>query len=245
MEQQGNNTLAGKQVIIFGGSSGIGLATAVAAAEEGALVTIVSGNQQRIDSAVQQIGKECKGYAADLSKEEHIKNFFAQAGHFDHMVYTAGESLQLGNIGDVALETARQFFNVRYWGAFAAVKYGAPHINDGGSISLTSGLASMRPGAGWSLGASICSAMEGFSRAMAVELAPLRVNVVCPGLVKTNLWNSFTEEARENLFTSIGNGLPVKRIGEAADIAQAYIYLMKQGFGTGQTIVVDGGASRV
>jgi len=237
-----NTVLQGKKVIILGGSSGIGLATAKAAAAEGAEVIIVSANQQRINNALTELPEGAKGYAVDLSREENIKNFFAQIGNFDHLIYTAGENLNLGTIDQTDLATAQQFFIVRYWGAFAAVKYGAPLINAGGSICLTSGVASMRPGKGWSVATSICCAMEGFARAMAVELAPIRVNCVVPGVVKTNLWNSMAETDREALYQNVGDSLLVKRVGEAEDIAQTHLYLMKQRFGTGQNIVVDGGA---
>jgi NAD(P)-dependent dehydrogenase (short-subunit alcohol dehydrogenase family) len=236
-----NGTLKGKRVVLLGASSGIGLATAKAAAAEGAQVVIVSGHQQKLDKALKQLPAGAEAYAVDLSKEANIADFFATVGVFDHLVYTAGENISLGGMTDTMIEQARQFWNVRYWGAFAAVKYGAPHIKVGGSIVLTGGIAGARPGKGWSVAASICSAMEGFTRAMAVELAPVRVNLVAPGVVKTNLWNSMSETDRESLYKTVGDSLPVKRVGEVEDIALTYIYLMKQAYGTGQAIVVDGG----
>ena len=236
------SALSGKRIIILGGSSGLGLATAKAAGAEGAKVIIVSGNQQRIEDALQTLPKGSEGYAADLSKEDNIKAFFGKTGPFDHLVYTAAENLNLANISETEIDKAREFFTLRYWGAFAAIKYGAPHINQGGSINLTSGIASTRPGKGWALASSICGAMEGFVRAAAVELAPIRVNSVVPGVVKTNLWNSMTETDRENLYKTVGDSMLVGRVGEAEDIAQAFLYLMKQQFGTGQNIVIDGGA---
>jgi NAD(P)-dependent dehydrogenase (short-subunit alcohol dehydrogenase family) len=235
------HSLEGKKVIVLGGSSGIGLATAIAASEEGAQVTIVSGNQNRLDEALKALPAGSLGVAVDLSKEANIKSFFETTGHFDHLVYTAGESLNINNISDVDIDKAKDFFTIRYWGAFAAVKYAAPFINEGGSINLTSGIASLRPGAGWSLGASICAAMDAFTRAMSVELSPIRVNNVSPGVIRTNLWNSFTEAERSAFYQSIGDSLLVKRIGEAEDIAQTFIYLMNQKFSSGQTLVVDGG----
>jgi NAD(P)-dependent dehydrogenase (short-subunit alcohol dehydrogenase family) len=148
----------------------------------------------------------------------------------------------LNTINETELDDARQFFTLRYWGAFAAVKYAATKIKTGGSINLTGGIASPRPDAGWAVAASICGAMEGFTRAMAVELAPVRVNLVSPGVVKTNLWNSMSDKDRNNLYVGVGDSLPVKRVGEANDIAQAFLYTMKQQYGTGQVIVVDGGS---
>lgn len=240
-----SQSLQNKRVIIFGGSSGLGLATAKMAAAEGANVVIVSGNQSRIDNALKELPSGTTGFSVDLSKEENIKQFFTNSGKFDHMVYCAGENLTLHTIDETDIDEARTFFNVRYWGAFAAVKYGAPRIHAGGSISLISGTASLRPGAGWSVASSICGAMEGFVRAMAVELAPVRVNSVIPGVIKTNLWGSLSEVDREGLYQSQADALLLKRVGEAEDIALAFVYLMKQSFTTGQNIVVDGGAALV
>jgi NAD(P)-dependent dehydrogenase (short-subunit alcohol dehydrogenase family) len=237
-----DHSLNGKRVIILGGSSGLGFATARAAAAEGATVVIVSGNQNKIDAALTQLPEGSTGFAIDLSKEANIKSFFETAGSFDHLVYSAAENLTLNYITETDLDAARNFLNLRYWGAFAAVKYGAPHINAGGSISLTGGNAGKRPSAGWAIAASICSMMEGFVRAAAVELAPIRVNSVLPGVVKTNLWDSMPETDRNNLYKTVGNALPVKRVGEAEDIALAFLYLMKQQYGTGQNIVIDGGS---
>ncbi|WP_428330033.1 SDR family oxidoreductase [Mucilaginibacter sp.] len=237
-----SSVLKGKRVIILGGSSGLGFATAKAAAAEGANVVIVSGNQQRIDNALKELPDGNTGFALDLSHEANIKAFFNSIGSFDHLVYTAGENLKLNTISETEIDGARSFFNLRYWGALAAVKYGAPHINKGGSISLTSGTASARPGAGWSIASSICGAMEGFVRAMAVELAPIRVNSVVPGVIKTNLWGSMAEADRENLYAAQAEALLLKRVGEAEDIALTFLYLMKQQYGTGQNIIIDGGA---
>ena len=100
----------------------------------------------------------------------------------------------------------------------------------------------MRPGPGWALASSICGATEGLCRAMAIELAPIRVNVVLPGVIKTALWDSMTEKDRETFYDSVAGSLPVKRIGQAEDIAQTHLFLMKQSFATGQTFVIDGGA---
>ena len=241
-EQRTSGFLTGKRIVLLGGSSGIGLATAKAAAAEGARIVIVSSNQQRIDQALTELPPGSEGYAVDLTNEQQIKEYFNQSGKFDHLVFTAGETLRLGNLADTNVDEARMFFNLRYWGAFMAVKYAYPHINAGGSITLTSGIVSQRPGAGWSLGASICAAMEGFTRAMAVELAPVRVNIVAPGVVKTNLWAAMSETDREAMYEQIGNSLPVKQVGKADDIAQTYLYLMRQPFSTGQVVTVDGGA---
>lgn len=235
-------SLSGKSVVILGGSTGLGFATAQAAASEGAHVIIVSSNQEKIDKALSRLPATVRGAAVDLSKEENIKVFFDKADPFDHLVYTAGENLKLSNVAETDISLAKTFLTLRFWGAFAAVKYATAKIKPGGSINLTGGIAGQRPGKGWALAAAICGSMEGFVRALAVELAPIRVNSVVPGIVRTNLWDSMNETDRNNLFESVANALPVKRIGDAEDIAQAFLYLMKQGFGTGQNVVVDGGA---
>jgi NAD(P)-dependent dehydrogenase (short-subunit alcohol dehydrogenase family) len=126
-----------------------------------------------------------------------------------------------------------------------AAKYGCSHIRAGGSIVLTSGLAGERPRAGWSLAASVCSAMEGLTRALAVELAPIRVNIVSPGMVKSPLWANMPESDREALYRQTGDRLPVGHVGDVYEIAQAYLYLMQQTYGTGQVIGVDGGGALV
>ena len=237
--------LQGKRIVFVGGSAGIGLATAKAVAAKNAQVIIASSNTERIANALKELPEGSTGYIVDATNEESVKNLFERIGRFDHLVFTAGESIVLSNISDIDTKNAQSYFNLRYWGAFMAVKYAAHYINAMGSITLTGGIASNRPNKGWSLGASICAAMEGFTRAMAMELAPVRVNIVSPGVVKTDLWASIPAVDREAMYTQIGSTLPVKRVGTAADIAKTYVYLMEQEFGTGQTIIVDGGASLV
>jgi len=235
--------LSNKRVIVLGGTSGIGLAVAEAALRSGATVVVASSNPARVREALANLPAGAEGHAVDLTDEAAVRAFFDRTGAFDHLVFTAGESLQLGLLANTALDGARQFFALRYWGALTAAKYGAPHIRPGGSIVFTSGIAGARPQAGWALGASICSAMEGLTRALAVELAPLRVNIVSPGFVRTPLWRGMPEADREALYATVGAKLPVGRVGEATDLAQAYLFLMRQGFATGQTLVVDGGGS--
>jgi NAD(P)-dependent dehydrogenase (short-subunit alcohol dehydrogenase family) len=242
--QTGKNndrSLEGKTIVVVGGSSGIGLATAQAAAAEAADVIFASGNQKRIDQALNILPGNSRGFAVDLSQEENIRGFFGQLGALDHLVYTAGENLNLQMIHETNVAAARHFFNLRYWGAYASIKYAAPLIRSGGSISLISGTANARPGKGWSIASSICGAVEGLVRAMAVELAPIRVNSVVPGVIETNLWNGMSEENKTALFQSMADTLLVGRVGQAEDVALAFIYLMKQSFGTGQNLVVDGG----
>jgi NAD(P)-dependent dehydrogenase (short-subunit alcohol dehydrogenase family) len=235
------NGFENKRVVIVGGSSGIGLAVAEQVASQGAEVVIVSGNAARVQGAVKSIGGKAQGQAVDVSDERAVEGFFAKLGAFDHLVFTAGDSLQLGELAATDLNQARRAFELRYWSALATVKYGSPQIRNGGSIVLTTGVAGRRPHKGWVIAASVCGATEALTRALAIELAPIRVNAVSPGVVRTNLWQNMGSSEREQLFESVGKRLPVGRVGEAHDIAQAYLFLMKEGYSTGQTVVVDGG----
>jgi NAD(P)-dependent dehydrogenase (short-subunit alcohol dehydrogenase family) len=238
---QRGNGLQDKRVVVLGGSSGIGLAVAEQAASQGASVVIASSNAERVHKAVESIGGAAQGQAVDVSDERAIATFFSKLGAFDHLVFTAGDSLHLYDLAATDLQQARHAFELRYWSALAAVKYGSPHIRKAGSIVLTTGIAGQRPQKGWVIAASVCGTIEALTRALAVELGPIRVNAVSPGIVRTNLWQSMTAAERENLFESVGKSLPVGRIGEAHDIAQAYLFLMQEGFSTGQIVVVDGG----
>ncbi|MDJ1505744.1 SDR family oxidoreductase [Xanthocytophaga agilis] len=235
-------TLANKKVIILGGSSGLGLATAQAAAVDGAEVIIVSSNQERIDKELETLPKSSKGLAVSLDKEENIKTFFAGAGNFDHLVYTAGENISMSMMDDTEIEKGKDFFTIRFWGAFAAIKYSRHHINEGGSINLMSGNFGQRPAAGYSLGATICGAMDAFTKAMAVELAPIRVNNIAAGIIDTNLWGNMNDADRKGFFKHLESTLLLKRVGKPEDIGQAFVYLMKQTYTTGQSLVIDGGA---
>ena len=237
--------LRDKRVVVLGGTSGIGLAVAEAAGRAGATLVVASSSRTNVQAAMARLPERTEAQVLDLHDEAAVRAFFARTGAFDHLVFTAGETLQLALLKDVSLESARRFFELRYWGALTAAKYGAPSIRRDGSIVFTSGIAGARPQPGWSLGASICSAMEGLTRALAVELAPVRVNIVCPGFVRTPLWRNMAVDEREAMYAAAGRKLPVGRVGEAADLAEAYLYLMRQGFATGQSLVVDGGGSLV
>ena len=234
--------LADKRIVILGGTSGIGLEVGKLAAAEGAQVVLASSKPSKVDAAKAAV-PGAEGRLIDVLSEDRIKSLFTEIGPFDHLVYTAGESLLVEPLETLSLSRAQAFFNVRFWGSFLAVKYAAPNIWPGGSIVLTSGMASRRPLAGLTAVSGVCGAGESLARALAVELAPLRVNAVCPGLVRTDLWNSFPAQERQAMDEHAQQRLLVGRIGEAPEVAEAYLYLMKNGFSTGEVIVTDGGAS--
>jgi NAD(P)-dependent dehydrogenase (short-subunit alcohol dehydrogenase family) len=238
--EQGNG-LQNKRVVILGGSSGIGLAVAEQSASQGAKLVIASSSAERVQKAVEKLEGNAQGHTLDLSDESAVENLFAKLGAFDHLVFTAGDELRLHDLAATDLQQARRAFELRYWAALAAVKYGSKSIRKGGSIVLTTGVAGQRPHKGWVVAASVCGTIEALTRALAVELAPIRVNAVSPGVVRTNLWQNMTAAERDRLYESVGSSLPVGRVGEAHDIAQAYLFLMQEEFSTGQTLVVDGG----
>jgi NAD(P)-dependent dehydrogenase (short-subunit alcohol dehydrogenase family) len=235
-------TLHGAHVLVLGGTSGIGYAVAESAARAGAQVTVASSNPERVRQAAESLPGPATGHAVDLTDAAAVSAVLGEIGPIDHLVFTAGENLTLSTLDDIDLEAAREYFTLRYFGALAAVKAAAPLIRPGGSIVLTTGIAKDRPQAGWSVGASICGAVEALTRALAVELAPVRVNAVSPGVVRSPLWDGLDETVREQLFRDTAKTLPVGQVGEPQDIAEAYLYLMTERFATGSIITVDGGA---
>jgi NAD(P)-dependent dehydrogenase (short-subunit alcohol dehydrogenase family) len=233
--------LSHQRVVVLGGSSGIGLAVAQQVVAQGASAVIASSSADRVKQAVATLDGKAEGHTLDLSNEQDIQNFFQRLGDFDHLVYTAGDALQLNELAATDLSKARHAFELRYWAVLAAVKYASTHIRAAGSIVLTTGIAGERPHKGWTLAASVCGAIVSLTRALAVELAPIRVNAVSPGVVRTNLWQNMQEHEREGLYESVGKALLVGRVGEACEIARTYLFLMQEGYSTGQVVTVDGG----
>jgi NAD(P)-dependent dehydrogenase (short-subunit alcohol dehydrogenase family) len=231
-------TLQDKRVVILGGTSGIGLATAQLTAALGATVIVASSNPVSVKRALDTLPASATGEAVDLTDSAAVQAFFDGIDPFDHLVFTAGEPLTLLEVASMDLTAAREAFELRYFGALGAVSAALPRLRPGGSVVLTTGSAADRPGAGWSVASSICGAMDSLVRALAVELAPLRVNAVKPGVVRTPLWSGMSPQA---LYEQTAKVLPVGRVGEPSDIAAAYIYLMNQEYATGSIVTVDGG----
>jgi NAD(P)-dependent dehydrogenase (short-subunit alcohol dehydrogenase family) len=233
--------LQGQRVVVLGGTSGIGLATAKAAARCGAEVTVVSRQPASVDRALADLPPGARGQAGDITDPALADRLFAGLGDIDHLVFTAGEPLALMGLATLDLDRAREAFNLRYFGALWAAHAAAPYLNPGGSITLTTGIAGHRPGPGWAVAASICGAIESLTRALAVELAPVRVNAVAPGVVRSPLWASMTPASRDQLYRDTAASIPAGRVGEVDDIARAYLYCLTQPFSTGTILTVDGG----
>lgn len=235
-------SLNDQRVVVLGGTSGIGFATAQAAARQGAAVTVVSSNPSNVQQALAALPENASGEVADLTDRVQVDTIFERIGQFDHLVFTAGEAFQLTELGSMDLGVAQELFTLRYFGTLSAIQAAAPRIRTNGSIALSTGIAGDRAGPGWSVGASICGAVESLTRALAVELAPIRVNAVSPGLIRTPLWARMPAVDREQMHASVAASIPVGRLGEPQDIADAFVFLMNQGFATGSIITVDGGA---
>jgi NAD(P)-dependent dehydrogenase (short-subunit alcohol dehydrogenase family) len=236
--------LSEKRIVVLGGSAGIGLAVAQLAAGAGARVVIVSSREARVKEAVAKVPRS-EGHVADLRSESAIRALFDRVGPLDHLVYTAGEELLLAPLAELDLGRARHFFELRYWGALAAVKAASPRIARGGSVVLTGGLAAHRPHPGFAIGSSVCGAMEALTRALAVELAPIRVNIVTPGFVDTELWANVPEAARKQMFADAASKLPLRHVAKPEEIAEHYVAFMTGTYVTGQRLIVDGGGSLV
>jgi NAD(P)-dependent dehydrogenase (short-subunit alcohol dehydrogenase family) len=135
----------------------------------------------------------------------------------------------------------RPSMDTRFLGALYAAKYSAPKIRAGGSITFMSGTAARRPLAGISAVSASCGAVEAFARALAVDLAPIRVNTIQPGFVDTPLLDEVLGSQKTEILAAAAARLPVKRIGRADEVADAVLFLMKNGYVTGITLTIDGG----
>jgi NAD(P)-dependent dehydrogenase (short-subunit alcohol dehydrogenase family) len=235
------SSIAGQHVVVLGGTSGFGFATAQAAAAEGARVSIASRSAEKLRNALDRLGNAASGASVDVTDKSALEAFFFKLGTFDHLALTVGDAMIGKPILEVTEAEARAAFEVRFWGQFHAVRAAYPYISRSGSITLVSGLVSKRPMPGRGIYSGVASGLEGLVRSFAAELAPVRVNGVCAGVVETELWHRLPEAERKATFAQIAARLPVGRVGKPEDIAEAYLYLMRNGFSTGDTIVVDGG----
>lgn len=236
-------TLEDKCILVIGGSSGIGFAVARAALDQKARVTICSSNADRARAASERLGG-CDSACLDVTDEAAIKAFFENFGAIDHIVFTAADWDQVGHVdlADLDLAAGAKLFNVRFWGGFAVAKHAAGKVAPGGSITLTNGMAAHRPQKGLVLSTSMAGAVEHLVKGLATELAPIRVNGVCPGAVRTEAWDELTEDFRAVQEARLANQL-LPRVGETGEIAEAYLYLMRGTYTTGQVLRVEGGWS--
>jgi len=230
-------SLAGQKVVVIGGSSGIGLATAELAKREGAEVIIASRNAERLKAAAAKIG--VAAIAADVTSDDSIASLFKSVGPVDHVVVTAAQ-LRTGPFKNVAMDAVRETLEAKFWGAWRVAR--SADINAGGSLTLVSGFLSVRPRPNSAIVSAANGALESLTRALALELAPVRVNDVSPGIIDTPIRAAMPDAARREMLDKIATGLPVRRVGLGEDIAQQILVFMTNGFMTGSIVYLDGGA---
>jgi NAD(P)-dependent dehydrogenase (short-subunit alcohol dehydrogenase family) len=229
--------LAGQKVVVFGGSSGIGFSTAELAKAEGADVIIASRNADRLNAAAVKL--DAKAIAADVTSDKSIEDLFRACGPVDHVVVTAAQ-LRSGPFKTASMEDVRSTMEGKFWGAWRIAR--AADIRAGGSLTLVSGFLSIRPRPNSAIVGSVNGAIESLTRALALELAPVRVNCVSPGIIDTPIRAAMPEAARREMLDKIAAGLPVRRVGLGEDIARQVMAFVANGFASGSIVYIDGGA---
>lgn len=230
-------TLVNARILIVGGSSGIGLATAEAALRAGAKVTIASRSTAKLDEAKRGL-PALASMEVDVGRDESVKAALAGGEEWDHVVVSAG-GVRPGLVRLRAPEEAIASINVKFWGAYRVAAF-AP-IREGGSLTFVSGVIGARPLAGKSLSGVANAGVEALARSLALEFAPTRVNVVSPGLIDTPAYAGLPEDKKKALYGEAEARLPVGRVGQAGDIGALIIQCMTNRFMTGSILLADGG----
>ena len=251
-----SNKLVGARVLIIGGSSGIGYCVAEACLEFGASVVISSSSQSRIDSSISQLLKtypsaqrRIEGYACDLSSpsvEANIERLLQRCGspQFDHIVFTAGDSLATSKLSDTTLESMQKAAMVRFNAPLLLAKHAPQHLKPGpaSSITLTTGSVSRKPIKDWSVVAGYATGIHGTMRNLALDLAPIRVNLISPGPVMTPLWDGKSEEEKAEFIADVKGKLTTGEVGRPEDVAESYLYVMRDWNVSGSVIDTNGGS---
>ena len=253
-QQKYTAKLHNANVLIIGGSSGIGYGVAEAALEHGASVIISSSSESRISSAVGRLqsaypsrAAAVRGYACDLGDastiDANVSRLFEAVGTVDHIVYTAGDALATIPLKEVTAEKVQKAGVVRFVGVMLVAKQALTHLSPGpkSSFTLTTGSSAEKPAPGWSVPVSYGGGLISMARGLALDMKPIRVNIVSPGAVDTELWK-MSEEAKQKLFASMSSRMATGRVGRVEDVAEAYIYAMKDENLTGSLISSNGGA---
>jgi NAD(P)-dependent dehydrogenase (short-subunit alcohol dehydrogenase family) len=229
--------LTGKKVVVIGGSSGIGLATAELAKAEGAEVTIASRNATRLDEVAAKL--KVAAIPVDVTDDESVAALFRKSGAVDHVVVTAAQ-LRTGPFKSVAMADVRATMESKFWGAWRVAR--EAEFRPGGSLTLVSGFLSVRPRPNSVIVGAVNGALESLARSLALELAPVRVNAVSPGIIDTPIRAAMPEEARRDMLAKTAAALPVGRVGVGEDVARQILAFMTIGFATGSIVYLDGGA---
>jgi NAD(P)-dependent dehydrogenase (short-subunit alcohol dehydrogenase family) len=229
--------LEGQRICVVGGTAGIGLALAREAISEGADVTITGRTAQKARVRADHLGERATGFALDILDPAAIAHFFDELGAIDHLVMTAAQ-VQGGGFADGDIGAARGSFEGKFWSQFLCAR----HARVQRSILFSSGVLSRRPWPGTSALAAANGAVEALGRALAVELAPIRVNVLSPGFVQgTEAYDPMTEAARSSMFSSAAARLPAGLVGNAESVAGPALSLLVSPYATGVVLDIDGG----
>lgn len=229
-----------KRYLILGGSSGIGLATAQALLARGASVSIVGRNKERLKKAERLLNAEVSSNVFDIADEQAVQGFFESSPFYDGIVCTAGETPP-GSLEQMDSQSALQGFQSKFFGQYFVVKYGHKKLNTLGSMVLTGGVFSVRPRKDVGVLAAVNGAIESFVRAMALELAPLRINVLAPGYIDTPRLKKVSRQNEEVFLARLNEQVPLKRMGEPKEAAESVLYLLSSSYTTGSTLYLDGG----
>jgi NAD(P)-dependent dehydrogenase (short-subunit alcohol dehydrogenase family) len=241
--------LEGKKVIIIGGSTGIGYATAELALEHGADVVITSRDGSRADRAVAELravtgNSRLDGGVVEITKRPAVASFLESQAPFDHLVLP-GSTVHRLKFDDLPETESRESFDGKFWGPFWAAYDGRHHIRRGGSIIFYSGAASRRPLEGYVIGAAIDGAIDAATRSLAWEMAKdgIRVNCISPGIILTDIIRRGRTQAEfDAIMKHHAERVPLKRVGDPEECARGALYLMTCGFVTGEVLGIDGGA---
>ncbi|BAZ70575.1 putative acyl-carrier-protein (plasmid) [Fischerella sp. NIES-4106] len=238
-------SLSGKKVVIIGAGSGIDLAIAKKTAEIGASVVISNPSQDKLNQVKELVCGHVEAIAVDILNEDSVNSLFEQVGKFDHLVVTAvpDRNMPRSLLAEMATETAQRGME-KFWGTFFAVRAALKNIATDGSITLTSSFSIFKTSklGGISVISAASGAVSSFGRMLAVELEPIRVNVIAPGILEdTSVWSYQSESERAELTKWAEEALPVQHLGQPEEQAQAVLSLMTNPYITGVTLPVDGG----
>ena len=229
-----------KHAVVLGGSSGIGYAIAQACIEGGARVTVGSRDPARTAAAARTLGTGARGVEVDATDRESLGRFFAEAGPVDHLVLSISSGGGTGLFRDLDLEALRRAIDGKLWACVNAMQLALPHLSRSGSITVISGGAARAAMPATSGLAASNGALNAMVPTLAVELAPIRVNVVCPGIVTTPIFERWSDAVRE-LMTQRAQAAPVGRAGRPDEVARVVMLLLENEYLTGSIIDADGG----